>query len=120
MNRVDVREVLGDENPADLLTKHGLSRERLDKLVKLHGCSYRGGRSEIAPLARTDKTDRVTMANADKTVGTVDKVSSSERLERVCHGGSGAPRECSVDYGSGSDSHGSGPPAMPTPGVHGT
>jgi len=79
MNRVDLRKVLGEENPADLQTKHGLSRERLEKLVKLHGCSYRGGRSEIAPLARTDKTDRITMANADKTVGNVNKSAPTRR-----------------------------------------
>ena len=53
------------------------------------------------------------MANAD-VVGHVDNGSSSERLKRVCHGGSGAPGEVSVNYGSGSVSfNGSGTPAMP-------
>ncbi len=83
------------------MTKHGLSRERLEKLVKLHGCSYRGGRSEIAPLARTGKTDRITMANADKILRHVDKVSSSERLGQVHRDGSGTLRECSSNHGSG-------------------
>ena len=53
------------------------------------------------------------MANADKTVGRVDKARSSERLERVRHSGGGAPGEVSVDYGSGSEYYGSGTPAMP-------
>jgi hypothetical protein len=117
MGRVDLRKVLGEKNPADLLTKHGLSRERLEMLVKLHGCGYRDGRSGIAPLARTGQSDRITMANAGGnagTLGNVDKVSPYPgRSTRVCHGGSGAPTD-SVDYGSGSDSfNGSGSPAMP-------
>ena len=32
--RVDLRKALGEENPADLLTKHSLSRQRLEKLVE--------------------------------------------------------------------------------------
>ena len=31
--KVDLRQVLGEENPADLLTKHSLSRQRLEGLV---------------------------------------------------------------------------------------
>ena len=113
MGRVDLRKVLGEKNPADLMTKHGLSRERLEMLVKLHGCDYRDGRSGLAPLARTGQSDRITMANASETLGNVDKVSSSERVARVCHGGSGASREVSVHHGSGCDYYGSGSPAMP-------
>ena len=52
MGRVDLRKVLGEENPADLLTKHGLSRERMDKLINLHGCGYQGGRSGLARSSR--------------------------------------------------------------------
>ena len=48
--RVDLRKVLGEENPADLLTKHSLSRQRLEKLVELHGCKYLDGRAASAPL----------------------------------------------------------------------
>ncbi len=118
MGRVDLRKVLGEKNPADLLTKHGLSRERLEMLVKLHGCGYRDGRSGIAPLARTGQSDRITMANAGGnagTLGNVDKVSPYPgRSTRVCHGGSGSHGSGSVYHGSGSDSfNGSGSPATP-------
>ena len=34
-SRVDLRKVLGEENPADLLTKHSISRQRLKDLVNL-------------------------------------------------------------------------------------
>ena len=49
LGRIDLRKVAGEVNPADLLTKHSLSRERLEKLVSLHGCRYLGGRAETAP-----------------------------------------------------------------------
>ena len=50
--RVDLRKILGEENPADLLTKHLSSRERVQKLVALLGCRYTGGRAESAPQRR--------------------------------------------------------------------
>ena len=42
----------GEVNPADLFTKHLPSRERVEKLIELFGCEYRGGRAESAPLLR--------------------------------------------------------------------
>ena len=36
--RVDLRKVAGEVNPADLFTKHSLSRLRLEQFVALHGC----------------------------------------------------------------------------------
>ena len=63
--KVDLRKVLGEENPADLLTKHSLSRARLLKLVELHGCRYRDGRAESAPQLRKDESDKFTMADAE-------------------------------------------------------
>jgi hypothetical protein len=93
MGRVDLRKVLGEENPADLLTKHGLSYERLDKLVKLHGCGYRDGRSGLAPLARTGKSDRITMANAEKTAAEVSGNAKDSDGSGTVHG-SGTLREC--------------------------
>ena len=61
--RVDLRKVLGEENPADLLTKHSLSRERLEKLVALHGCKYLAGRAASAPKMREGEATRTTMAS---------------------------------------------------------
>ena len=61
--RVDLRKVLGEENPADLLTKHSLSRQRLEKLVELHGCKYLGGRAASAPQVRAGESTKTTMAS---------------------------------------------------------
>ena len=47
--RIDLRKVAGDVNPADLLTKHSMSRRRLDGLVSLYGCRHLEGRAESAP-----------------------------------------------------------------------
>ena len=51
--RIELKKVLGEETPADILTKHSLSKERLDKLVVLFDCQFKGGRAETAPQTRT-------------------------------------------------------------------
>ena len=60
---IDLRKVLGEVNPADLFTKHSLSRERLMKLVELFDCKFSGGRASIAPETRQEATGRTTMAD---------------------------------------------------------
>jgi len=67
--RVDLRKVLGENNPADLLTKHSISRQRLEGLVTLFGCKYSEGRAESAPHVRKGKSSRTTMAQADRDMG---------------------------------------------------
>ena len=67
--RVDLRKVLGEVNPADLLTKHSISRQRLLELVTLYGCSYLGGRAESAPMARKGVSSKTTMAEAERAIG---------------------------------------------------
>ena len=62
--RIDLRKVLGEVNPADLFTKHSLSRERLMKLVELFSCEFRGGRAEAAPLTRTAAGSKATISDA--------------------------------------------------------
>jgi hypothetical protein len=52
--RIDLRKVPGTQNPADLLTKHSATRDKLCYLVSLFGCRYLGGRSEAAPRLRKD------------------------------------------------------------------
>jgi len=68
--RFELRKVPGEQNPADLLTKHMVTREKLAGLVSMLGCKYRDGRAESAPLTRTTSTGRTTMAEADE--GDVD------------------------------------------------
>ena len=66
---MDLRKVLGEENPADLLTKHSLSRQRLEALIPLFGCRYLGGRAATAPQMRKGDSSRVTMAEAQNDAG---------------------------------------------------
>ena len=114
--RVDLRKVLGEDNPADLLTKHSLSRQRLEKLVALHGCKYLGGRAASAPMVREGETTRTTMASAgggligaagDGTVGAAHGHARVGGLVQAVVGGtlhgSGDPdEEPSQHLGSGS------------------
>ena len=71
--RLEIKKVLGEENPADLLAKHSLSKDRLDKLVKLFDCQFRGGRAEAAPQTRSGHSDKETIAEADAAVGSVQE-----------------------------------------------
>ena len=68
--RLDLKKVLGEENPADLFTKHSLSKERLDKLVGLFDCQFREGRAKSAPALRTGTGSKQTVADADRTTAT--------------------------------------------------
>ena len=51
------RKVHGELNPADLLTKHMPSQEKLNELVALFGCAFVGGRAKSAPLLRKRRQD---------------------------------------------------------------
>ena len=66
--RVDIRKVLGEENPADLFTKHLSSRDRVQKLVSLMGCKYMGGRAAAAPQKRAVAEGKVTIGEANVLV----------------------------------------------------
>ncbi len=63
--RVDLRKVAGETNPADLLTKHSLSRNKMDALVKIFGCRYLDGRASTAPMVRKGESTKMTMAQAE-------------------------------------------------------
>ena len=123
--RVDLRKVHGEKNPADLLTKHSLSRERLEMFVALHGCKYLAGRAGSAPKMREGETTRTTMASggggligvagdgkdaAHKSARVV--VAGSSVAGGTLHG-SGAPDEDSQKH------LGSGSPTMPDLDLHG-
>ena len=49
---IELRKVRGEVNPADLFTKHQLSKDRVESLVRLFGCEYREGRPDSAPQLR--------------------------------------------------------------------
>ena len=53
---ISLFKVRGEENPADLFTKHLVGQDRIHSLLHLFGCEYRGGRSEAAPRVRKGVT----------------------------------------------------------------
>ena len=88
-------EVLGTENPADLLTKHGISRERLGQLINLFNCGFEEGRPGSAPMLRTGSTGRSLIAEAhisedasldiNDNLDAEDEASSFEEAPLECH-----------------------------------
>ena len=81
--RVDLRKVLGEANPADLLTKHSISRHRLEQLVALFGCKHIGGRAESAPLTRSGDPSKTTMADAHQSLDSVNGLGQPSCEEEV-------------------------------------
>jgi hypothetical protein len=65
---VELRKVPGTANPADLFTKHSLSRERLTNLVSLFDCYFAGGRAASAPELRRELGSKTTMAQAEQHI----------------------------------------------------
>jgi len=63
--RVDLRKILGEENPADLYTKYLPSRDKVGELVRLMGCKYLDGRAATAPVTRKTESGKATISNAD-------------------------------------------------------
>jgi hypothetical protein len=56
--QIILKKVKGEINPADLLTKHLGSKDKVDQLVDLYGCAFMAGRAKSAPLLRRrDTTD---------------------------------------------------------------
>lgn len=49
---IELTKVHGESNPEDLLTKHLSTREKLEQLVTLFGCTFTGRRALAAPLLR--------------------------------------------------------------------
>jgi len=62
--RIVVRKVRGDDNVADLFTKHLTSRDRIAYLLRLLGCEYLDGRASCAPALRRERQTRATLHDA--------------------------------------------------------
>jgi hypothetical protein len=75
--RINLKKVRGEENPADIFTKHSLSRDKLQQLVKLFGCHYRDGRAAAAPLLRKSQTSGVKISEADDGLGEIMEVTDA-------------------------------------------
>ena len=68
LGRVDPHNI----NPADLLTKHSISRDRPTMLAELHGCCHRDGGAESAPAMRSADYSKAMMASAGRAFGAID------------------------------------------------
>ncbi len=77
--RIDLRKVPGELNPADILTKHAISRDRLIKLTDIFECKFRGGRAASAPLTRKTTGTKTTMAEANA----VEDIEDAEGVSSV-------------------------------------
>ena len=62
--RIVVKKIRGEDNPADLFTKHLPSREKVEQLVNLLGCRFDSGRAESAPAMRRGRLTKTTLAQA--------------------------------------------------------
>ena len=69
---IELVKVRGEENPADLFTKHFTSRQRIHDLLAMFGCRYAAGRAATAPKLRagtgTTKGELLSLALAERTV----------------------------------------------------
>ena len=64
--RLDLKKVAGTSNPADLFTKHSLTREKVMELVQLFDCKFTTGRAASAPALRKEAGMKRTMASYDE------------------------------------------------------
>jgi hypothetical protein len=105
--RIDLRKIAGEVNPADIFTKHSLSRDRLMSLTGLFDCQLRGGRAASAPETRTAESTRTTMAEAHM----VAVPSSRELFSGLGNASGGEPgdkaseRSCSAGGGTPDTRH---------------
>ena len=69
---IELVKFRGEENPADLFTKHLPSRQRIHDLLAMFGCRYATGRAATAPKLRegtgTTKGEMLSLAPTERTV----------------------------------------------------
>ena len=53
-NDLDLYKILGEENPADILTKATIPKDRMEILITRLGCTFESGRPVTAPLLRQE------------------------------------------------------------------
>ena len=74
--RVDLRKLKGEQNPADLLTKHSLSQARIEMLLKAFGCRFANGRAVLALMLRRGASTKATLANIEQLNSLVSSATS--------------------------------------------
>ncbi|MBV61870.1 MAG: hypothetical protein CMH65_11270 [Nevskiales bacterium] len=73
----ELRKVRGDDNPADLFTKHLTSAPRVKDLLQKFGCEYAEGRAESAPKLReatgTSKGEMLAGVTSQDATGDIEE-----------------------------------------------
>ena len=62
--RIEVRKVKGEDNPADVFTKHLPARDKVNQLVGLLGCRFDTGRPDASPDMRRERLTQSTLGQA--------------------------------------------------------
>jgi len=65
--RLTLRKVAGEENPADVFTKHIVGAEKLGGLIRLFDCKYLPGRAQAAPQLRREQRSKSEMRDGEMT-----------------------------------------------------
>ena len=64
--RLELKKVAGTSNPADLFTKHSLTREKVLELVELFDSKFATGRAASAPALRKEAGTKRTVASYEE------------------------------------------------------
>ena len=51
---LDLYKIAGDNNPADILTKADIPRDRMEHMLNIMNCQFEGGRATTAPQLRSE------------------------------------------------------------------
>ena len=80
--RLILRKVLGEENPADVFTKHIVGADKLGQLIQLYDCKYLQGRAESAPQLRREQRNKQELKDETSLNAVLPHTLSMEELER--------------------------------------
>ncbi len=83
--RIDLRKIDGEQNPADVFTKHFSARDKLAHLVSLFGCAYVEGRSAIAPQTKQGAGGRATIGEAMAELQNPGDLNALEKVAVIPH-----------------------------------
>ena len=83
--RINLRKVLGTENPADVFTKHLASRDKLMEVMNVFDLDYRDGRAESSPDLRREQRPRVEMKEIDDPEGPEDEAHVGDEVHLLPH-----------------------------------
>ena len=81
-NDLDLYKILGENNPADLLTKAEIPKDRMEQLLSKLSCRFEGGRAATAPKLRTEGGKKLFATTLPSGGGLSSGVSKAETQGR--------------------------------------